>query len=62
MEYFDTIEEACDHLSAYIGKPVAVSWEALNEAADEWNNEHPDTDWPINVKRFEIIDNDEQLR
>ena len=59
IEYFDTIEEACDHLSAYIGKPVAASWKALNEAADEWNDENPDSDWPINVKRFEIIGNEE---
>ena len=59
IEYFDTIEESCDHLSAYIGKPVVASWKALNEAADEWNDENPDSDWPINVKRFEIIGNEE---
>ena len=59
MEYFDTIAEASKHLSAYIGKPVAASWEALNQAAEEWNDDNPDADWPINVKRFEIISNDE---
>ena len=53
------IEEASNHLAAYIGKPVAASWQALYEAAEEWNEEHPDTDWFINVKQFEIIDNDE---
>ena len=58
-EHFDTIEEACNHLSAYIGKPVAASWETLNEAANEWNEEHPDSDWPINIKQIEVISNDE---
>lgn len=59
MEYFDTIEEASNHLAAYIGKPVAANWQALCEAAEEWNNSHPDTDWFINIKQFEIINNDE---
>ena len=59
MEYFDTVAEASKHLSEYIGKPVAASWEALNQAADEWNDDNPDADWPVNVKRFEIISNDE---
>ena len=57
IEYFDTIEEASNYLSSYIGKPVAATWKALNETAEEWNDEHPDTDWPINVKQFEIIGN-----
>lgn len=59
IEYFDTIEEASNHLSVYIGKSVDASWQALNEAADEWNDENPDADWPINVKQIEIIDYDE---
>lgn len=59
IEYFDTIEEACNHLSAYIDKPVANTWQALYEAAENWNDEHPDTDWPINVKQIEVIGNDE---
>lgn len=59
MEYFDTIEEACSHLAVYIGKPVAANWDALWEAAEEWNDEHPDADWLINVKQFEVISNDE---
>lgn len=59
IEYFDTIAEACNHLSAYIGKPITATWQALNEAADEWNDEHPDADWSINVKRIEVISNDE---
>ena len=59
IEYFNTIAEASNHLSAYIGKPVAASWETLNEAADEWNDEHPDSDWSINVKQIEVISNDE---
>lgn len=59
MEYYDTIEEACYHLSTYIGKPIAESWEALYQAAEEWNEDNPDADWPINVKQFEVITNDE---
>lgn len=58
MEYFDTIEEASNYLSSYIGEPVAATWQALCEAADEWNDEHPDIEWPINVKQIEVIDND----
>ena len=35
IEYFDTIAEASKHLSAYVGKNVAATWHALNEAADK---------------------------
>ena len=59
IEYFDIIEEASAHLAAYIDKTVAANWQALWEAAEEWNNEHPDADWPINVKQIEVIRNDE---
>ncbi len=59
IEYFDTIEEASNHLSAYVGKPVAATWQALCEAANEWNVDNPDTDWFINVKQIEVIRNDE---
>ena len=59
MEYFDTIEEASSYLSACIGKPVAATWQSLNEATDEWNDEHPDTDWAINVKQIEVVSNDD---
>ena len=59
IEYFDTIEEVCQHFAIYIGKPVAANWEALKQATEEWNDDNPDTDWPINVKKFEIIGNDE---
>ena len=59
IEYFDTIEEANNHLAAYIGKPIEANWQALWNAAEEWNDDHPDADWYINVKQFEIITNDE---
>ena len=59
IEYFDTIEEACNHLSAYIGKNIAATWQGLCEAADKWNDEHPDTDWLINVKQIGVISDDE---
>ena len=59
IEYCDTIEEACAHLAAYIGKPVSANWQALWEAAEKWNDNNPDADWPINVKKFEVINNDE---
>lgn len=59
IEYFDTIEEANNHLAAYIGKPIEANWQALWNAAEEWNDDHHDADWYINVKQFEIITNDE---
>ena len=59
IEYCDTIEEACNHFAAYIGKPVAANWQALWAAAEKWNDDNPDADWPINVKQFEVISNDE---
>jgi hypothetical protein len=31
----------------------------LYQAAEEWNEDNPDADWPINVKQFEVITNDE---
>ena len=55
MEYFDTIEEACQHLQVCIGKPIEPRWEAMCEAAEVWNDAHPDADWHINIKRFEIV-------
>ena len=36
-----------------------ATWQSLNEATDEWNDEHPDTDWAINVKQIEVISNDD---
>ena len=56
IDYYDTIEEVCRHLSAFIGKTVPADWESLCDLAEEWNEEHPDTDSPIIVKRFEIIE------
>ena len=54
IEYFDTIEEACKHVSAYIGKLIAPTLNALLQAAEDWNDTHPDADWPINIKWYEI--------
>jgi len=59
IEYCDTIEGACTHLAAYIGKPVAANWTALWEAAEKWNDDNPDADWPLNVKQFKVISNNE---
>ena len=59
IEYFDTIEEACSHLSAYTGMEITPTWEALEEAANDWNNCHEESDWPVGVKRIEVISNDE---
>lgn len=55
MEYFDTIEEACAYLSAYIGRPIAPTWESLNAAAELWNDAHYDSDWPVDVKRIVVV-------
>lgn len=59
IEYFDTIEEASAHLAKFIGKPVAANWEALYQAAEDWNELHEDSDWPIDVKQISVIGNDE---
>ena len=55
MEYFDTIEEPCAHLMAYTGMEIKPTWEALEESADNWNNCHEDSDWPVSVKRIEVV-------
>ena len=55
LEYFNTIEEACAYLSAYIGRRVAPTWQALDAAAELWNDEHNDSPWPVDVKRIEVV-------
>ena len=59
IEYFNTIKEACNHLAVYIGHPINYTWDALNNAAEEWNGNNPDADWPIIVKQYEVISNEE---
>lgn len=59
IEYFNTIEEAAAHLSSFVRLPVAPTWEALCAAADDWNDNHEDADWPVAVKQIEVISNDE---
>ena len=55
IEYFDSIEESCQHVSKYIGKTIAPSWDALYDAAEAWNEANPDTDWPINLKEIKVV-------
>jgi hypothetical protein len=59
MEYFDTIEEACQHLQVCIGRPVEPTWDGLCKAAEDWNDDNPDADWQINIKRFEVVTDEE---
>ena len=59
IEYFDTIDEACKHVSAYIGKHINATWEDLCKTVDEWNEDNPDADWSICVKQIEVISNEE---
>jgi len=59
VEYFDTIAEARTHLEAIVGRPLAEDWHALYEAAEEWNDQHPVANWPICVKRFEVLEDGE---
>ena len=54
-EYFDTIEEACDRVGNYIGKIITSSFKALYEAAEDWNEAHPNANWPIDVKEIKVI-------
>lgn len=58
MEYFDTIGEACAYLSSSLREPVAT-WDSLYAAAERWNDAHPDADWPVCVKRYEVVTDDE---
>ena len=55
IEYFDSIEEACKHVSKYVGKAIAPSWDALYDAAEAWNEANPDADWPINLKEIKVV-------
>ena len=59
MDYFDTIEEACQHLQVCIGRPVEPTWDGLCKAAEDWNDDNPDADWQINIKRFEVVTDEE---
>ena len=59
IEYFNTIEEAAMHLTMFLGNHVSPTWEALCAAANKWNDEHEDTEWYVNVKKIEVISNDE---
>ena len=59
IEYFDTICEACAYLSSFLGKPVAATWDALYAAAEQWNDKHEDADWPVCVKQYEVVTDDE---
>lgn len=61
IEYFDSIEEACKHVSKYVGKAIAPSWDALYDAAEAWNEANPDTDWPINLKEIKVVTIEEIL-
>lgn len=58
IEYFNSIEEACAHLSAFTGLSIAPSWPALCAAAEEWNAAHEDADWPVNVIEVEMAADD----
>ena len=59
MEYFDTIDAAANHLSAFTSERIAPTWEKLCQAADDWNESHEDSDWPVCVKQIEVIGDDE---
>lgn len=55
IEYYITIDEVCEQVSAYIGKEIAPSKEALLEAIDEWEEENTDMEKYIILKEFEVI-------
>lgn len=55
MEYYITIDEVCEQVSAYIGKEIAPSKEALLAAIDEWEEENEDMEKYIIIKEFEVI-------
>ena len=59
VEYYVTIREVCEQVSAYIGKEIEPTKEALFAAIDEWEEENTDIEKYIIVKEFEVINNKE---
>lgn len=53
-EYFNNIEEACLHVSPYIGR-TATNREELMNAIDEWEAENEDPEKYVLIKEIEMI-------
>lgn len=55
-EYYDTIDEVAEHITAYIGRNILPTKEAVYAAIDEWEMENTNLDAYINLKEYEVVD------
>jgi len=55
-EYYETIEEVCTQVSAYIGREIPPTKQAVYAAIDTWEGENTDSTKYINLKEFRVVD------
>ena len=53
--YFKTIEEAAKHVSGIVGHEVEATVKAINEALEDYLEEHEDEDIFYSFHEFKII-------
>ena len=55
-DYYDTIEEVAERISAYIGRHIEPNKEAVYAAINEFDETNDDMDTYINLKEFEVVE------
>jgi hypothetical protein len=55
-EYYDTIEEVATQVSAYIGRTIVPTLDAVYAAIEEWEETNEDLDAYINLKEYKIVE------
>ena len=55
-EYYDTIDEVAAKVSAYIGRPIVPTLDAVYAAIEEWEETNEDLDAYINLKEYKIVE------
>ena len=55
-EYYDTINEVAAKVSAYIGRPIVPTLDAVYAAIEEWEETNEDLDAYINLKEYKIVE------
>lgn len=55
-EYYDTIEEVAAQVSAYIGRNIVPTLDAVYAAIEEWEETNEDLDAYINLKEYKIVE------
>ena len=53
---YDTIEEVAERISAYMGRRIEPTKEAVYAAIDEFDETNEDLDAYINLKEFEVVE------